>query len=125
MSVLDGPMGQLAATLIDSVGLGSRPATLRRTAASDGGYNAGVAGGGAVTDYACRVAFAEYGQGQIDGTLIRAGDRKAIASRVTLTVEPDPARDTLIESGRTWQIVAVKGFSSGAQEAAYEMQVRR
>jgi hypothetical protein len=122
--ILDGPMGQLAATLTGQFG---RPATLRRPG-SGGSYSpttGTITGGAAEGNYPCSVVFEEFGEGQIDGTLVQLGDRKAIVARQTLGVEPVPQSDTLLEGGRTWQIVRVMGYSSGAQEAAYSLHVRR
>jgi len=121
MGALDGPMAAVAATLVRGFG---RSATLRRAPASESGYT-GAAPAGSTTDYPCSVVFEEFGESQIDGTLIQRGDRKAIVARSTLATEPVPARDTLIEGGRTWRIVGFTGYSSGEQEAAYSLQVRR
>ena len=127
MSILDGPMGKLAKTLIDDVQLGSRAATLTRPG-SDGAYNPAtgqIEGGGSPQAFTCRVVFDEFSEAQIDGTLVQAGDRKAIVARETLGTEPVPQSDTLTEDGRTWQIMRVIGYSSGAQEAAYTLHLRR
>jgi len=119
--VLDVALGSVARTLTKTFG---RSATLKH-----GGSAAFSTTTGDVTmssaDYACEVVFSEYHERQFDGTLVKRGDRKAIVSRLRLGVEPVPDRDTLVEGGRTWRIVNVKGYSSGAQEAAYELQVRR
>jgi hypothetical protein len=124
MTILDAPMGALAQNLIATFG---RPATLRRPG-TGGEYDATtgqIEGAQGPTDVPCQVVFEEFGEHQIDGTLIQAGDRKAIVSRVTLGTEPVPQSDTLVEGDNTWQILRVEGFSSGAFEAAYAMHVRR
>lgn len=125
MGSLDSALGQVAKTLVK---FGGRPATLVRP----GPGGAYVPATGRVTgaspdtlSYPCEVVFAEYSASQIDGTLIRAGDRRAIVSRLRLGTEPVPNSDTLVEGGRTWQIVRLVGYSSGSQEAAFECQVRR
>lgn len=121
MGALDGPMGALAATLIGQFG---RSATLRRQPASESAYT-GAAPAGSNTDYTCSVVFDEFSEGQIDGTVVQRGDRKAMVARSTLTVEPLPGRDTLIEGSNTWRVVGFMGYSSGSQEAAYMLHVRR
>lgn len=117
-------MGQVARTLVGTFG---RSATLRRPGGG-GGYNPAtglIEAPGSSTDYTCEVVFEDFAQAQIDGTLVRAGDRKALVSRLRLGTEPVPQSDVLIEGGRTWQIVRLLGYSSGAQEAAYTLHVRR
>ncbi len=124
MGTLDGALGGVAQTLIRTFG---RSATLIRPGSSGSFDTASltITGAGSPTSYSCFVVFAEYTQSQIDGTLIKAGDRKAVVSRLALGVEPLPQSDTLYEGGRTWQIISLIGYSSGEQEAAYELQVRR
>jgi hypothetical protein len=120
MAVLDGVFGTLAQTLIGQFG---RTATLTRAPAGESGYT-GQAPAGSATVYPCSIVFEEYADSQVDGTVIKRGDRKAIVSRLALGTAPLPDRDTLTEGGRAWRIVRVLGYSSGEQEAAYSLQVR-
>lgn len=132
MGVLDAALGKVAQTLIGKFG---RPAVIVRQGAG-GGYNARTGTiTGAATEFSipCEVVFEEYTESQVDGTLIRAGDRVALVSRLRIQAtedasaspEPIPQSDVLTEGGRTWQIVRVTGISSGEQEAVYKLQVRR
>lgn len=122
MGVLDAPMAKVAQSLVKTFG---RPATLRAYGAPFYDTPTGsVSHAGGYADVACHVAISEYAERQIDGTAIRRGDRRAIVSRLAIGGEPVADRDKIIEGGRTWRIVAVRGFSSGEQEAAYECQLR-
>ena len=122
MGVLDGPMAAVAKTMVGTFG---RPATLKRYSAAAYDDSTGKSSGGTPTDVSCSVVFEEFAQSQIDGTLIRAGDRKAIVSRSELGAEPRPDRDEMVIGGQTWRIVRVVGHSSGEQEAAYTLHLRR
>lgn len=122
--ILDGPMGRVADTLTRQFG---RPATIQRPGAG-GAYDpatGNITGGTGPTLIPCRVVFEEFGESQIDGTLVREGDRKALVARQAIGTEPEPGSDLLVEGGRTWQIIGVRGYSSGATEAAYSLHVRR
>lgn len=122
MATLDKAMGKVAKRLVKAFG---RPAVLRHVTAAPT-YNPPTGRAHApTTDITCEVVFEEFGQGQLDGTLVQAGDRKAIVARMRIDVEPTGGADVLIEGGRTWRIVRVIGYSSGEQEAAYTLQVRR
>lgn len=123
MAILDQPMGKLAKSLIGKFG---RSATLKRS--STAYYDASVGKNRATspTDVSCTVVITEFEQREVDGSLVKAGDRKGLVSASALgNVEPVANRDTLVEGGRTWQIVRFIGYSSGAQEAAYELHLRR
>jgi hypothetical protein len=115
-------MGKLAKTLLGRLG---RPATLRRTTGTSSYAAATGAVAASTGDLPCEVVFSEFSDRQIDGTLVRMGDRKGLVSRLRLGAEPKPDADVLIEGGRTWRIVRVVGYSSGAHEAAYELHLRR
>jgi hypothetical protein len=124
MGVLDGALGSVAQNLLGTFG---RSATLKRPGTA-GTYNASTgtySGGAAATEVSCSVVFSDFNVTQIDGTMVKLGDRKALVSRVALGAEPVPGKDTLVVDGATWEIVRVVGYSSGEQEAAFEMQVRR
>lgn len=117
-------MGGVAKTLLGTFG---RSASLVRPGAG-GAYDPAtgtITGASTAVTYPCEIVFDEFSEGQIDGTLIKAGDRKALVSRLRVGVEPIPNSDYLTEGGRTWQIVRVMGYSSGAQEAAYNLQIRK
>ena len=121
MATLDRPMGRLAKTLLKKFG---RAAVLKRAGAAAYDTPTGRAFA-SNTDITCEVVFEEFSESQHDGTLVQAGDRKALVSRIRIGVQPTPDSDTLVEGGRTWRIVQVLGYSSGAEEAAYSLHVRR
>lgn len=123
MGALDGPLANVAQTLLGKFGRG---ATLRRPG-TPGTYDpttGGYTGGSAPTSVPCNVVFSEFGVGQIDGTLVKLGDRKALVARADLTEEPVPDRDTLVVNSKVWAIKRVLGYSTGEYEAAYELHVR-
>lgn len=122
MAILDKPMGKLAKTLTSKFG---RSATLKHVAGRPLYNTATGTVSETATSISCTVVFGEFTEKQIDGTLVKQGDRKAVVSRLDINVEPAPDKSVLIEGGRTWKIVRVIGYSSGAQEAAYELHVRR
>lgn len=124
MGALDAPLAGVAKTLLGTFG---RSATLYR-AGTPGEYNTAtgaIEGDSTPAGYPCEIAFSDYADSQIDGTVIKVGDRKAIVSRLRLGITPLAQSDTIAEGGRTWQIINVRGYSTGAQEAAYQMQLRR
>lgn len=121
MTILDAPMGALARNLIGTFG---RPATITRKGESF--YDTST--GRALHDeseVACSVVIEAFAAGLVDGTIVQQGDVKGIVSGAEVGYKPVPARDTLTEGGRTWQIVNVIGYSSGAREAAYSLHLRR
>lgn len=134
MSILDAPFGNLAATLIDSVQLGSRAAVIHRPGEGKT-YDPAtgqVGGGNPDEDYPCRVVFEEFNDRLIDGALVQQGDRKAIVARQTIGIVPKAASDVLImgtdpydPDAVTWEIVRVMGTSSGEEEAIYSLHIRR
>jgi hypothetical protein len=124
MTVLDGPMGKVAQTLIGTFG---RPAVLKRAGDFEG-YNPStlnVEPGISPTEIPCEVTFVRFEETSLDGTLVQQGDRAALVSRERIGTEPIPGSDKLTESGSTWDVVAVSGVSSGAEEAMYALHLRR
>lgn len=122
MGVLDGPMAEVAKTLTGTFG---RAATLKRYSTPVYDDVTGKTSSGTPTDVPCSVVLSEYSDARIDGTLIRAGDRRAIVSRTEVGSKPVADRDTLVLGSETWRIVRVRAYSSGEQEAAFELQLRR
>ena len=122
MPVLDGPMGKLAKALTGTFG---RTATLKRASTPNYNDDTGKTTT-SQTSVTCNVVLSKFEQRQVDGTLVRQGDRIAIVSRLDLgSVEPKPNQDTLTIGSVIWQVVRVIGYSSGANEAAYELHLRR
>lgn len=72
--------------------------------------------------FGARGILDDYSDRQIDGTLVKTGDRKVLIVAGTLpsTVVPEP-NDEIITEGKTWKIVRTKRDPA---EATYECQVR-
>lgn len=119
---LDGAMGKLARKVIRQFG---RSCVVVRKGDGFYDHSLGRDTRDEIERIPCHAAITSYGEREIDGTLIQQGDRRALVSRQALGYEPTPMADTLIEGGRTWLIVRLSAFSSGSQEAAYELQLRR
>lgn len=124
MAVLDGPLGSVAKTLTKTFG---RSATITRPG-SGGSYDPAsgdITGAGSTTTTSCSIVFDESAVHLFDEALVRQGDRAGIVARTELGFQPNPGEDTLTEGGRDWEIADVKLYSSGAQEAAYALLLRR
>lgn len=91
-------------------------ATLRQTANTGTAYSPTRAN----TDATVTVAFVEYGDRHIDGTLIKQGDRIAYLAAGTI---PD-IDDKLIVNGVTYSVVNVKQLNPAGTVVYYELQVR-
>lgn len=122
MSVLDGPMANVAKSL---VGTFKRSATLRWYGASFYDDSTGK-NSPTPTDVSCAISPPQaYSLSQIDGTLIKAGDMHFIVARTGIGREPKANRDEFIIGSQTWFIVRVMPISSGESDAAYDVHVRR
>ncbi len=119
--ILDGPMGKLARNLIDTFGA---PATLSRKGAPLYDTATGQTATPETSSDSCSVVYEEFSAREIDGTLVRLGDRKGIVSRLKIGYEPEPNLDTLTEGSKTWMIVRLIGYPTGAEEAAYSLHLR-
>lgn len=122
MGTLDGAMGKLAQTMVQKFG---RPATISRKGEGFRDSTLGKTTHAETSSISCHVVLNEFNVREIDGTLVQHGDRKGIVSRLAVGYEPTINRDTLTEGGREWKILRLIGYSSGEQEAAYELHLRR
>ena len=95
------------------------PATLRR---SSGGAYDPVTGStaGTTVDIPCGIVLDSWEQRQIDGDVVRVGDRRAFVRASELGIEPS-TDDQLVIGGRTWQVLAV---STDPALVLYELHVR-
>jgi hypothetical protein len=69
-----------------------------------------------------------YEARDIDGTLVRAGDRKFLLSPVTTSgypLDPPAVDDQLAVAGRTWTIKAVLPFAPAGEPLYYALNLRR
>ena len=121
MTILDGPMGQLAQNLLGTFGGSHGTAALDRAVSSE--YDPETRKVETVwTAYVCNVVVDEYRASQIDGTLIKAGDKKALIARLDVGFEPTAGKDRLRIGNEQWEIVDV---GSDPVRATYSLQVRR
>lgn len=128
-SPLTGPLRGVAKTLLGTFG---GEATLKRPG-EGGSYDpttGKITGGGSATDYPCEVQLVDFDDSNIDGTLIQAGDKRALVSSLRLGVDPIPKRDVLVvenDAGQieTWQIERDLTVASGTTPVLHTLHVRR
>lgn len=116
----------IAGEILDALGDEVFDATLTRTTpgARDPSNLAGGASVGASTaSYACKGFVADYRASEIDGTIIRRGDRKVILLGASLaeTFDPQPGDAVAIEGG-AWKVINVERDPAGA---TFTCQARR
>lgn len=78
---------------------------------------------GAFTDTACMLVELEFTANEIDGTLIRATDRKVLVSTAGMEAAPTEA-DKLVIGDNPMDIVAVKPLSPGGLVLLWEVWAR-
>lgn len=78
---------------------------------------------GVPVNHACTFAVLKYENRDIDGTLIKASDKKVYLSTKDLTVAPLTTH-TLVIGGADHTIVLVKPLNPAGTEVFYELQVR-
>lgn len=93
--------------------------TIRRLTATGPAHDPDLA----ATDYACQLVVLDYEKREIDGTLVRQGDRKVYVSTEGLTISPETA-DQLVIGGEAWAIVSVKPLSPAGTVLFWEIQAR-
>lgn len=65
-----------------------------------------------------------YNQNRIDGDVVQVGDLRTMLKAQNLGFVPSVG-DLFTFNGTTWQVVRVEPLYSGAQAAAYEIQLRQ
>ena len=95
-------------------------ATLSKTVNSSTAYNPTRT----TTGYACTVAVLDYRNAEIDGTLVKRGDKKVYISTDGLTVSPE-VHDTLTIGSEVHAILAVMPMSPAGTVVYWEVQARR
>lgn len=100
---------------------GATGAIRRETPGSGPAYNPGDP---TVTDYPVTLALTSYNARQVDGTRIRAEDRKALVS-ASAAVVPTTSDLLIAADGAILKIVDVKSISPAGTTVLYECQVRR
>ena len=121
MTVLDRFFPRLAERLIDKFGAA---ATLETVAKTEDLVTGKV--GESVVASPVKITPPEpFAIGQIDGSLIQAGDMATVIAAKGLNAVPAANRDRLIFASETWQVVAVDPIYSGDSVTAYRLQLRR
>ena len=75
------------------------------------------------TSHNCTLVVLDYEQSKIDGTLIKATDRRVFLSTEGLTVSPD-TQDKLTIGGTVYSIVAIMPLSPAGTVVLWEIQAR-
>lgn len=68
--------------------------------------------------------FTEYDQKDIDGTLIKAGDKRAMISASGIASAPDTA-DQVTDGSLKYSIISVSTIQPGGTPLIYYLQLRR
>lgn len=100
-----------------------RPVVITRNTAAAYDPLTDIQSGGATASHSATAAITSYADRYIDGTRIRAGDRRAIVAALGLAITPEPG-DRLIDGGKTWEVVHVAEKRSGPTALAYVCQLR-
>lgn len=75
-------------------------------------------------DHACKVLVETYSDADIDGTRIKAGDKRVLISTAGLTVEPTSS-DKLVIGGVVHQIIRCEPLSPGGTVVMWTVQARK
>lgn len=119
----------MAATAADLIAEFGQPVTLTRSV--PGTYNTATATNGApqVTTQSCLAVEDAYKAREIDGTLIRVGDKKLILSPQTsagASVTAPQTGDTVTFADTSvWTVKAVEPLSPGGTALIYTLQLRQ
>lgn len=107
-----------AAKLIAKFG---QAGSFKRTAAGTGpAYDPGD---GATTSHACTLVDLEYNDHEIDGTLIRTGDKKVFVSTSGVSITP-AVSDRLVIGDASYEIMSIKPLAPGGTVVFWEIQAR-
>lgn len=94
-------------------------ANIRRLSTTGDDWNPTIT----TTDYACTLAVVDYTSREIDGTQIRAGDKKAIISTQGLAISPT-TDDRLVIGSEVHEIVRIMPLSPGGTVVIWQAQAR-
>lgn len=78
---------------------------------------------GEPTDHPCLIVDFDFSAMEIDGSLIRAWDRRVLVSAGSLDIEPTEV-DTIVIGGQEHAIVRVSPLAPGGVVVLYEIQAR-
>lgn len=122
---MSGPLSRIPAIALKAARAAGavRDVTLKKTA--QGSYStATLASTGTSTDYAAKAVLWEYELREIDGSVIRRGDKRYIVFADGLSVSPAP-RDRLTDGSETYEVIAVDTVPAGDNTAIYIAQARK
>ena len=74
------------------------------------------------TDHAVTAVRIDYSDAEIDGTNIRAGDRKYLVAANDLTIVPKPGY--IVTDGADFSVEGVQTTAPGGTDIIYELHVR-
>ncbi len=97
-----------------------QPGILRRPTASGTAYNPTA---GSPQDYACTLVVDAYSNRDVDGTRVRATDKKVLLATGALAIEPATA-DKLVIGGVEHTIERVEPLAPGGVTVMWTLQVR-
>ena len=66
-----------------------------------------------------------FGEGLVDGSLVRAGDLRAELAAEDLAMVPEPVRDRIVIDGTAWSLLRIEPVLSGEQTAFYTLHLRK
>lgn len=95
-------------------------ATLKQTANSGTAYNPTRT----TTSHTCTVVVVDYKNFEIDGTIIKQGDKRVLVSTGGLAVAP-AVHDVLAIGGVDHAVLAVMPLDPGGTTVYWELQARR
>ena len=75
-----------------------------------------------ITDVEISAVFTDYNELDIDGTLIKRGDKELLIPAFDFSPDTD---DLIIDGAEQYKIVNIKTISPGAAILLYKLQVRR
>lgn len=79
---------------------------------------------GAEAQFTAFAAVVDYNVTEIDGSLVQAGDRRALVSAVDLDIEPKPG-DHLERGSERWRVVRVSRIDvDGSGSVIWDLQLR-
>lgn len=122
MALADQLQSDIAAVL-DSPDFG-RDVTLRQTVPGTYDPSTGATAAATVTDFVTRGLLLAYQDKDVDGTLIKAGDRKCILKVQNLSAVP-VVGNMLIVGSDTYTVMDFKTYELGGTVFLYNLHVRR
>ena len=124
MSIVDGPLGAVANTLVTKFGRSATYAQPPSDQEIDPEVGDMIAAESETTT-SVSVLYDDARIRMFPDSLVERGDRVGLVARVDLGFEPSPGKDTLTEGGTMYRIIGAKAYSSGEQDAMYALLLRK